>query len=134
MELVDPAKDPRELFHGTSVDGVKGICENGFRLPEWSDDNMFGQGAYFATDSSKSAQELYTKGSNRIMLCEVLLGKACEVTGLKDKYPLRKHLKRSTISRCQPRKSSRGGVRLGVRKTWWVYDSWRGSVRRVHRL
>ena len=99
MGLVDPSKDAMVLFHGTSVDGVKGICEDGFRLPDWSEDNMFGQGAYFATDSSKSAQELYTKGSNRIMLCDVLLGKSCEVSGLLDKYPLRKHQKKSRKAR-----------------------------------
>ena len=37
---------------------------------------MFGFGVYFASDSSKSAQELYTKGSNKLLLCEVLLGKS----------------------------------------------------------
>ncbi len=67
-------------FHGTSDEGVRGITENGFRLP---DDNpadgkrgMFGQGIYFATDSSKSAQNIYTKGSGKLLLCQVILGKS----------------------------------------------------------
>ena len=49
-------------FHGTSNDGVKGISRSGFRLPNPSNDNMYGAGIYFATDSSKSAREIYTKG------------------------------------------------------------------------
>lgn len=36
---------------------------------------MFGKGLYFATDSSKSAQNVYTKGSEKLLLCNVLLGK-----------------------------------------------------------
>ena len=67
-------------FHGTSDKGVKGITKNGFRLPDEnpSDDKrgMFGQGIYFATDSSKSAQEIYTKGSGKLLLCQVILGKS----------------------------------------------------------
>ena len=37
---------------------------------------MYGPGIYFATDSSKSARDIYTKGSNMLLLCDVLLGKA----------------------------------------------------------
>eukprot|EP01050_Picozoa_sp_SAG11_P007701 SAG11_NODE_651_length_7926_cov_2.465057_1_plen_2511_part_00 len=88
-----------QLFHGTNVEATKGICENGFRLPEWSDDNMFGRGTYFAADSSKSANNLYTKGSNRLLLCDVLLGKPCEVSGLLGQYPLKKHQKMSRKGR-----------------------------------
>jgi hypothetical protein len=40
---------------------------------------MFGQGIYFATDSSKSARDIYTKGSNKLLLCKVLLGRSMEV-------------------------------------------------------
>ncbi len=40
---------------------------------------MYGQGIYFATDSSKSAQEIYTKGSHKLLLCKVLLGRSKEV-------------------------------------------------------
>ena len=56
---------------------------------------MFGQGAYFATDASKSAQDIYTKGSSCLILCDVLLGKACEVAGLESRHPLHKHVKMS---------------------------------------
>lgn len=65
-------------FHGTSVEGVKGITENGFLLPTPKSGQrppMYGYGVYFASDSSKSAQEMYTKGSNMLLLCDVLLGK-----------------------------------------------------------
>lgn len=40
---------------------------------------MYGQGIYFATDSSKSARDIYTKGSNKLLLCKVLLGRALEL-------------------------------------------------------
>ena len=40
---------------------------------------MYGQGIYFATDSSKSAQKIYTKGSQKLLLCQVILGKSKEV-------------------------------------------------------
>jgi hypothetical protein len=69
--LVGSGTEPEFLFHGTSVEGVKGITENGFRLPTRSPNNMFGAGVYFATDSSKSAQQLYTKGSCMLLLCQV---------------------------------------------------------------
>ena len=77
-----------QLFHGTDSRGVDGITTNGFRLPERSDRNMFGRGVYFATDSSKSAQEMYTKGSNCLLLCDVLLGKSCTIDGLQSQHPL----------------------------------------------
>eukprot|EP00094_Tigriopus_californicus_P004591 TCALIF_04422-PA protein Name:"Similar to Tnks Tankyrase (Drosophila melanogaster)" AED:0.34 eAED:0.34 QI:0/-1/0/1/-1/1/1/0/459 len=66
-------------FHGTSEDGVQRIPKDGFREPGPPKDNkrpgMFGQGIYFATDSSKSAQAIYTKNSNKLLLCQVFLGK-----------------------------------------------------------
>ena len=70
-----------DLFHGTSDDGVKGIVENGFRMPPKTlpfgqKPGMYGQGIYFATDSSKSARGIYTKGSNKLLLCKVLVGKS----------------------------------------------------------
>ena len=71
-------------FHGTSDEGVKGITENGFKMPNPNplpyQRSMYGQGIYFATDSSKSAQEIYTKGSKKLLLCNVLLGKSKEVS------------------------------------------------------
>ncbi|KAJ1488912.1 hypothetical protein T484DRAFT_1781991 [Baffinella frigidus] len=88
-----------QLFHGTGVEGVKGIPLNGFRLPGKSEDNMFGQGVYFATDSSKSAQSMYTKDSRCLILCDVLLGKTCAVEALKQQHPLSKHVKTSSKKR-----------------------------------
>ena len=91
----------QSLFHGTGTEGVEGIPNSGFRLPAKSEDNMFGRGVYFATDSSKSAQHMYTKGSNSLLLCDVLMGKACEVLGLagKSKSPLSKYIKKSSKKR-----------------------------------
>ena len=67
-------------FHGTSDDGVKGITKDGFRMPDPNPPpnkrGMYGQGIYFATDSSKSAREIYTKGSQKLLLCQVILGKS----------------------------------------------------------
>ena len=70
-----------EKFHGTSDEGVKGITKDGFRMPDPNPlppkkRGMYGQGIYFATDSSKSAQQIYTKGSKKLLLCQVLLGKS----------------------------------------------------------
>ena len=87
-------------FHGTSDEGVKGITKNGFRLPDEnpSDDKrgMFGQGIYFATDSSKSAQEIYTKGSGKLLLCQVILGKSKVVHEADNKKKL-KETKRTKV-------------------------------------
>ena len=67
-------------FHGTDDNGVKGITKDGFRMPDPnpppSKRGMYGQGIYFATDSSKSAQAIYTKGSQKLLLCQVILGKS----------------------------------------------------------
>ena len=60
-------------FHGTDASAIDLIIEQGFRLPKKP--GMFGKGVYFATDSSKSAQAIYTKGSNKLLVCDVLLGK-----------------------------------------------------------
>jgi len=63
-------------FHGTGKEGNENIPKDGFRLPgpppHGTRGGMYGQGIYFATDSSKSAQEIYTKGSNKLLLCDVL--------------------------------------------------------------
>ena len=67
-------------FHGTDDNGVKGITKDGFRMPDQNPPpqkrGMYGQGIYFATDSSKSAQAIYTKGSQKLLLCQVILGKS----------------------------------------------------------
>jgi hypothetical protein len=89
----------QQLFHGTGVEGLEGIPKNGFRVPEWSDGNMFGRGIYFAPDSSKSAQEMYTKGSKALILCDVLLGHVCEVPGLTAQHALSKYVKTSKTGR-----------------------------------
>lgn len=78
-DLIWPMAPTQLLFHGTSDDGIQGIVEKGFQLPSVDKRNMFGQGIYFATDSSKSAQKIYTKGSNKLLLCEVLLGRTLMV-------------------------------------------------------
>ena len=64
-------------FHGTSSVAVEAIIKDGFLLPKGG--GMFGSGIYFATDASKSAQEMYTKGSHMLLLCDVLLGKPLTV-------------------------------------------------------
>ncbi len=76
-------------FHGTSNEGVEGIIRDGFRMPGapkfGQQPGMYGQGIYFATDSSKSAQEIYTKGSHMLLLCNVLLGRSKEVRSADNK-------------------------------------------------
>ena len=75
--LFDPVRDDERKFHGTDDEAIKNICfGEGFRLPAESNNNMFGQGIYFASNSSKSAQDKYLKGSNKLLLCKVLLGKS----------------------------------------------------------
>ena len=80
-ELFDPVRDWSYKFHGTDNNATHNICfGSGFRLPEKSKHNMFGQGVYFASNSSKSAQEIYTKKSNKLLVCKVLLGKSLAAT------------------------------------------------------
>ena len=73
-KLFDPTRCDLK-FHGTTVEACNNIIKSGFKLPS-ATGQMFGPGIYFASDSSKSAQEVYTKGSNMLLVCEVLLGKA----------------------------------------------------------
>ncbi|XP_065583318.1 uncharacterized protein LOC136042298 [Artemia franciscana] len=78
--LFEPSTS-REKFHGTNTEACENIITNGFRLPRNDgQQRMFGCGIYFATDSSKSAQQIYTKGSNILILCDVLLGKEMKVS------------------------------------------------------
>ena len=101
MMLKSGAFDCRsqQLFHGTGAEGIEGIPRTGFRLPAWHEDNMFGQALYFATDSSKSFQNMYTKGSGCLLLCDVLLGQACQIAGLEVRHPLSNHVKKSSKGR-----------------------------------
>ncbi|XP_046847639.1 uncharacterized protein LOC124441242 [Xenia sp. Carnegie-2017] len=71
-------------FHGTSNEALRNIVRKGFKMPPAkprlpNKPGMFGQGIYFATDSSKSAQDIYTKGSQTLLLCQVILGKSLTV-------------------------------------------------------
>ncbi|XP_065567072.1 uncharacterized protein LOC136031431 isoform X2 [Artemia franciscana] len=82
-DLIEPSTI-REKFHGTDSEAINAIILNGFRLPiNDTQIRMFGRGIYFATDSSKSAQDVYTEGSNVLLLCDVLLGKEMKVLGPK---------------------------------------------------
>ena len=74
-------------FHGTAAADM--IVEKGFRLPK-PNKQMYGPGIYFASDSSKSAQEMYTKGSNTLLLCDVLLGRSLTVTSAQPDITLQK--------------------------------------------
>ena len=84
-------------FHGTSDNNLMNIIKKGFRMPDQklqkSKPSMFGQGIYFATDSSKSAQTIYTQGSQKLLLCQVILGRSKEV--YKADYSLNKQKLRS---------------------------------------
>ena len=71
--MIDPGRSELK-FHGTDEAATQAIAENGFRLPQRP--GMYGKGIYFATDSSKSAQDIYTKGSDQLLICDVLLGKS----------------------------------------------------------
>ena len=66
-------------FHGTDNAGIINIPKEGFRDPKEGKVGMFGKGLYFTTCTSKSAQAIYTKGSNKILLCELILGKSKRV-------------------------------------------------------
>jgi len=69
-------------FHGTNTAAVESIISTGFLKPEAKkkSKSMFGEGIYFASDSSKSAQDRYTRGSNMLLVCDVLLGKTFTVS------------------------------------------------------
>lgn len=72
--------DPVLGFHGTELKNIKPICENGFRVPGKSSDfkhstdaGWYGRGVYFS-EFPDYAMEYISKG-NKILLCQVLLGK-----------------------------------------------------------
>ena len=116
LALVSQYEDLK--FHGTCDVGVKGITEDGFRLPNVPD--MYGAGIYFATDSSKSAREIYTKGSKKLLVCSVLLGKSLNVSGADNKLTLKKLRHKGYDSVFAPRNSaSTNGV---MNDEFVVYD------------
>lgn len=91
-EMMDPTTEPQKLFHGASLENTQKIVEGGFKLPGRKKENMFGQCVYFAPNSTKSANEVYTQGSQRLLLCDVLLGKTCIVPGLSGTFLLQGHV------------------------------------------
>eukprot|EP00961_Rhodomonas_salina_P020910 281376-Rhodomonas_salina.1 len=94
-----PDCNVQELFHGTGSEGVEGIPRTGFRLPPWSEDNMFGMGVYFATDSpSPRARKPFTPRAVAACCC-VTLGRACTVNGLECPSSLKDHVKQSKKNR-----------------------------------
>ncbi|CAF3353058.1 unnamed protein product [Rotaria sp. Silwood1] len=67
----------RELFHGTSGDGINGITEDGFDDRFFNPNGAWGHGAYFADDTRKSHNYTNpdaTDGSRVIFYNKVLLG------------------------------------------------------------
>ncbi|KAL1523714.1 hypothetical protein AB1Y20_018644 [Prymnesium parvum] len=87
QDLIDPTRDAVWKFHGTNKAATDSICIEGFRQPDPEAPNMdkksggkklpmYGHGVYVASDSTKSAQKEYTQGSNMLLLCKVLLGRA----------------------------------------------------------
>ena len=110
-------------FHGTGEDGVRGISENGFRM---GSSGMYGAGIYFATDSSKSSQEIYTKGSNKLLVCSVLLGKYKTVDKADSSLSLEK-LKREGFDSVFARRDTKnsGGV---LNDEFIIYDPHQAKI------
>jgi hypothetical protein len=82
---VQPNKNCHKyLFHGTTEASLLNICRDGFdpehasfRLGGSTAPKMFGLGLYLASNATKSAQMRYTKGSNRLLVCECVLVSRC---------------------------------------------------------
>ncbi len=64
-----------ELLYGTEASGSSGIPKKGFRMPSEDADNQFGRGLYFADNNSYEVRELYSRGPNKMFLCNVLVGR-----------------------------------------------------------
>merc|ERR1712183_389227 len=87
---------------------------------------MYGAGIYFATDSSKSAREIYTKGSNKLLVCTVLLGKTMNVSGADKTLDLNKLRTRGFDSVFAPRNSTHSnGV---MNDEFIIYDPTQAKV------
>ena len=113
-----------QKFHGTQEVGIENIPKEGFRQPkppaQGTRPSMYGQGIYFATDSSKSAQQIYTVGSNKLLLCDVLLGKSKKVFSADTKLSLKKIRDEGCDSVFAPRDSkATGGV---LNDEFVIYD------------
>jgi len=62
-------------FHGTSTQAIQQIIQNGFRA-DHQINNAYGKGTYFAEDPVVSISYSSGKGSNQMLLCNLLLGQA----------------------------------------------------------
>ncbi|PAA67692.1 hypothetical protein BOX15_Mlig002508g1 [Macrostomum lignano] len=71
-ELFHPNCSTERLFHGTTRSNAENIITDGFKI---GDGGMFGDGIYFATDSTKSVQYCTNTSVKSLLLCDVLLGK-----------------------------------------------------------
>ena len=108
-------------FHGTGKEGIDRIPREGFKIPQVAGKRlMYGLGIYFATDSSKSAQEIYTKGTKKLLLCDVLLGNAKTVKSGDPSLTLEKIRSEGFDSVLAPRGSkASGGV---LNDEYVIYD------------
>ncbi|CAF1368230.1 unnamed protein product [Adineta steineri] len=73
----------QELFHGTKINGIKGITEDGFDDRYFNKSGLYGHGAYFADDPNKSHgyTEINTVDNTRVMFFnKVVLGKPTTLT------------------------------------------------------
>ncbi|XP_053406951.1 protein mono-ADP-ribosyltransferase PARP15-like [Mercenaria mercenaria] len=81
LETQNPknTKNERELWHGTSVEPVDSINAHGFNRSYCGKNaTVFGDGVYFAINTSYSCQDTYSRpdsnGIKRMYLCRVLSG------------------------------------------------------------
>lgn len=77
----------KELFHGTCVDTVPKIIQQGFNRSFCGKNaTMFGKGVYFARDAAYSSSSKFSvpdgAGAQRMFLCRVVVGEYC--MGVKD--------------------------------------------------
>ena len=81
--LQSPKKNSmKHVYHGTGEDSLLSICKNGFDPDHASSrgggnsvdaPKMFGQGLYLASNATKSSQMRYTKGCDKLLVCECVL-------------------------------------------------------------
>ncbi|KAF7723583.1 hypothetical protein EC973_001824 [Apophysomyces ossiformis] len=101
------------LWHGSSIGNFLGILKQGLRCkPSISGDNgsMYGNGIYFADMFAKSINYAYNNyddvdsAFSLLLLCEVALGKECEMTCFKkDSYsPSDGHMSVKGLGKCGP--------------------------------
>jgi len=76
-ELFDREPQAVKRFYRTSNEDVDKLVKAKFRLP--MNPGKYGAGIYLVTESSKNDQETYSKGPNKLILCDVLLGNSMVV-------------------------------------------------------